>query len=148
MLLILPACARREEGTPATGSEALAQALVRLRGLVEDTADAVLPDHPRTPREGNGERVACMDELGGFSGRQYASWGVSIDLESEHDARAVLDRTRAHWEAAGYMVDRDSARADPPSLFLEFDGFNVEMLVNRKLGQAFLGGSTPCLPQD
>ena len=131
---------------PAGDSGTLDQALVRLRALVEETADVVLPGHSRTPREGNGERAACMDELGGFTERSYASWGVVIELQGDRDVEAILGRAIDHWESAGYRVDTDSARADPPSLFLEFDGYNVEMLVNPKLGQAFLGGSTPCLP--
>ena len=127
---------------------ALDQAVARLRTLVEETADAVLPGHPRAPRAGNGEPVPCMDELGGFTERRYASWRVSIDLKEERDAEAILDRTRAYWESAGYSVDSDSAEADPPSLFLAFEGYDVEMLVNTDIQKAFLGGSTPCVRPD
>jgi hypothetical protein len=148
LLVILPSCAQREEETPAADPGSLDQAVGRLRAIVEETADAVLPGRPRTPREGNGERAACMDELGGFTEQSYASWGVAIELEDDRDVEAILDRTIDHWESAGYRVDTDSARVDPPSLFLEFDGYNVEMLFNTKLGKAFLGGSTPCLPRD
>ena len=146
LLLAFVACAQPQEVTSVTGPGTLDRALARLRSLVEDTADAVLPGQPRTPRPGNEERVACMDELGAFTDERYASWGVAIDLDQEHDAAAIIDRTRTYWDAQGYEVDTSSAGADPPSLFLEFDGFNVEMLVNGEQGKAYLGGSTPCLP--
>ena len=124
----------------------LEEAEARVRGLVEQTADAVLPGKASTPRAENGERVACMDELGGFTEESYTSWGVAIDLGEDRDAAAIIDRTQAHWESQGYEVNTNSATADPPSLFLEFDGYSVEMLVNADLGKAFLGGSTPCIP--
>ena len=59
----------------------------------------------------------------------------------------MIDRTQAYWESQG-EVDTDSARGDPPVLYLVFDGYNFRMLVNADLGKAFLGGSTPCLPPD
>jgi len=145
LLLVLMACGRGEEASPVGGSLTLEQAEARVKELVEETATAVLPGHPRTPEPDNDQRTPCMDAVGGFTDERTVRWGVEIDLEGETDERDVIDRTRSYWESQGYQVNTNSVEADPPSLFLVFDGYSFEMLVNADLGKAFLGGNTPCI---
>lgn len=127
-------------------SRTLEQAVARVRSLVEETADEVLPGLPRTPKPYNEDPRPCFDAVGAETEETQTQWGVEIGLDPDADASAIIRRTSEYWTSKGYPVNDNHARGDPPALFLQEEGYSYQMLVNTEAGAAFLGGNTPCFP--
>jgi hypothetical protein len=125
------------------GDAALEQAARRLRDMIDKTADDVFPNAVTTVQPGSTGRKSC----GAGSHREDEDYSIVVAATPGQIDEAIA-ATRRFWESQGRSVRLEGDRSDLPRLYSNFDGFLLELSINRPQMKAYVLGSTPCFSVD
>jgi hypothetical protein len=120
------------------------EALGQLKRLVDATVAEIAPDADLTPDAVAGG-TTCESSLSGPTGQRSYGYSFSFPVRDEATGEKLVRDAAKFWEAQGHRVTGSLEDPISPSVRTGEHGFTYRFMFTRKILQAFIGGSTPCV---